>query len=147
MDGDRSVVDGRDIFESKLQKLLREAWAIGCGDGYNDEWSDWHKELFPKLHELVISYLDGPTSDVGTQDETSQEGEMGNSVRQEGHLIPRDPDTFVWDEAEFLKELEHSYLYGDGTAHLLDLKPVYRYTFKEFDDILPSTKPQVDEAF
>ena len=122
MDGDRPVVDGRDIFESKLQKLLREAWAIGCGDGYHDEWSDWREELYPKLrqqlerleselcdfvqevfeegwefgkddlpnpycgyaesseahakhneriHELLISYPDGPASDVGAQDETA----------------------------------------------------------------------------
>ena len=72
MDGDRPVVDGRDIFESKLQELLREAWAIGFCDGDNDEWSDWQEELYPKLHELVVSYLDGPTGDVGPQNEASE---------------------------------------------------------------------------
>lgn len=86
MDGDRPVVDGRDIFESQLQELLRHAWAIGFGDGYNDEWSDWHEELYPQLHELIVSYLDGPTGDVGAQDETSEEGEMGDGVRSEGYL-------------------------------------------------------------
>lgn len=96
MDGDRPVVDGRDIFESELQELLREAWAIGCGDGYHDEWSDWQEELYPKLHELVISYLDGPTGDVGAQDETSQEGEMGNRLRQARYLTFTKPQV---DEA------------------------------------------------
>ena len=87
MDGDRPVVDGRDIFESELQDLLLEAWAIGTSDGENDEWSyRVQEELYPKLHELVISYLDGPTSDVGTQDEASEEGEMGDGVRQEDHI-------------------------------------------------------------
>lgn len=72
MDRDRPVVDGRDIFESKLQDLLLEAWAIGTSDGENDEWSyRVQEELYPKLHELVISHLDGPTSDVGAQDETA----------------------------------------------------------------------------
>ena len=31
--------------------------------------------------------------------------------------------------------------------NLSEIKKAFRYSFKEFDDILPSTKPQVDEAF
>lgn len=31
--------------------------------------------------------------------------------------------------------------------NLSEIKTTFRYSFKEFDDILPSTKPQVDEAF
>lgn len=81
MDGDRPVVDGRDIFESELQDLIREAWAIGTVDAEDTEWTNLDKELFPKLHELLISYFDGPTSDVGAQDEASEEGEMGDGVR------------------------------------------------------------------
>ena len=115
MDGDRPVVDGRDIFESELQELLLEAWAIGTSDGENDDWSyRVQEELYPKLHELLISYLDGPTSDVGSQDEASEEGEMGDSVRSKPYI---------------------------------DSECQFRHTFKEFDDILPSTKPKVDEAF
>ena len=86
MDVDRPVVDGRDIFESELQELLLEAWVIGTNDGENDDWSNWQEELYPKLHELLISYLDGPTDDVGTQDEASEEGEMGDGVRQEEYI-------------------------------------------------------------
>ena len=96
MDRDRPVVDGRDIFESQLQDLLLEAWAIGTSDGENDEWSyRVQEELYPKLHELVISHLDGPASDVGAQDEASEEGEMGDGVRSEGYLrqlTSREPD-------------------------------------------------------
>lgn len=31
--------------------------------------------------------------------------------------------------------------------NLSKIKKTFRYSFKEFNDILPSTKPQVDEAF
>lgn len=72
MDGDRPMVDGRDLLESRLQELIRDAWTIGCIDGENDEWSDYEKELFPKLHELLVSYYDREASDVGTQDEASE---------------------------------------------------------------------------
>lgn len=94
MDGDRPVVDGRDIFESKLQELLLEAWAIGTIDGENDDWSyRVQEELYPKLHELVISYLDSSTSDVGSQDEAPEEREMGDGVRSEGYLSQLMTDT------------------------------------------------------
>lgn len=31
--------------------------------------------------------------------------------------------------------------------NLSEIKKTFRYGFKEFDDILPSAKPKVDEAF
>lgn len=80
MDGDRPMVDGRDLLESELQGLIREAWAIGFSDGNWDEWSDYEKELFPKLHKLLVSHYDGPTSDVGAQDETPETREVGDGV-------------------------------------------------------------------
>lgn len=36
---------------------------------------------------------------------------------------------------------------GAFQNNLSEIKKTFRYSFKEFDDILPSTKPQVDEAF
>lgn len=99
------MVDGRDIFETKLQELVRKVWddARKYGDGLRYAGVD--KKVFLDrydydIHELLMSYFDGPTTDVGSQDEASEE-----------------------------------------------IKKTFRYTFKEFDDILPSIKPQVDEAF
>lgn len=96
MDGDRSVVDGRDIFESELQKLVREAFEQGWEFGNDDlpnpahavyaEQVDAYYQLDRKLHELLISYLDGPASDVGAQDEASEAREMGDGVRSKGYL-------------------------------------------------------------
>ena len=218
MDGDRPVVDKRDIFESKLQGFVRgvfeEGWQF-CNDGLPDpsyalyserEWV--YKKLDEELHELLISYLDGPTSDVGAQDETPKEGEMGHGVRSEAYFtleglsghsgLQITQDTKI----EFAKETELNFVYHgkriaigncelermpDGSIHasieyypqaeekmgefmegfdegirdmsveleanktfqdnLSELKKTFRYSFKEFDDILPSTKPKVNEAF
>ena len=95
MDGDRPVVDGRDIFESKLQGFVREVfeegWEFGCDGLPNTECgyaesTEAHARHDKKLHELLISYLDGPTGDVGAQDEASEEGEIGDGVRQEEYI-------------------------------------------------------------
>lgn len=95
MDGDRPVVDGRDLLESELQKFVREVFEEGWEFGIDDlpstecgyaESEEAHARHDKKLHELLTSYLDGPASDVGAQDETSEEGEMGDSVRQEDHI-------------------------------------------------------------
>ena len=105
MDGDRPVVDGRDIFESKLQELVRKVWDDARKYGNGLRYAGVAKKVYLDrydydIHKLLISYFDSPTSDVGFQNEASEE-----------------------------------------------VKKTFRYTFKEFDDILPSTKPQVDEAF
>ena len=108
MDGDRPVVDGRDIFESKLQNFVREAFYEGwklCNDGLPDpsyagyaerEWA--YEKLDRKLHELLISYFDGPTSDVGAQDETSEEGEMGDGVRSESYIDSNESSRYGFKE-------------------------------------------------
>lgn len=107
MAGDRPVVDGRDLLESGLQELIREVfeegWEFGsdglpnteCGYAESEEAHARHDK---KLHELLISYYDRPTSDVGTQDETSEAREVVDGVRPKSHLIPRDPNIFVVDE-------------------------------------------------
>ena len=82
LDGDRPMVDRSDLLESELQDLVREAWF----DGYAaSEWGakpgDQLCDFYEKLHELVVSHLDCPTGDVGAQDETSEEGAMGDGVR------------------------------------------------------------------
>ena len=99
------MVDGRYLLESELQDLIRKVWNEACK--YRDVlyYAKVDKEVFLRgydydIRELLISYLDGPTGDVGPQDETSEE-----------------------------------------------IKKTFRCTFKEFDNILSSTKPQVDEAF
>ena len=91
MDGDRPVIDGRNIFESELQNLVWEAFCEGWTFGDEDlpdpeccgyaETTEAHERYDKRIHELLISYLDGPASDVGAQDETSEEGEMGNRLR------------------------------------------------------------------
>lgn len=80
MDGDRSVVDGRDILESELQELIREAfekgWEFGDEHLSNPTYASYAErnealEKFDnRLHRLLISYYDSKTSDVGAQDET-----------------------------------------------------------------------------
>lgn len=119
MDGDRPVVDGRDLLEFELQDLIRKVWNEARKYGDVLYYAGVDKEVFLRgydcnIHNLLASYLDGPTGDVGPKDEVSEEGTMGDGVRSKPHI-----------DSEFQ----------------------FRYTFKEFDDILPSTKPQVDEAF
>ena len=60
---------------------------------------------------------------------------------------------------EFMSEFMEGFVEGirDRSAQLetngafqhnpSELKKTFRYSFKEFDDVLPSTKPQVDEPF
>ena len=105
MDGDRPVVDGRDIFESELQELVWEAFCEGWTFGDEDlpdpeccgyaETTEVRERYNKRIHELIVSYLDEPSSDVGTQD-----GAIGDSVRSE----PR-----------------------------IDSSESFRYSFKEFD--------------
>lgn len=114
MDRDRPVVDGRDIFESELQGLIREVfeegWEFGsdglpnteCGYAESEEAHARHDK---KLHELLISYFDSPTNDVGSQNEASEAREVGDSVRPKSRLIPRDPNTFVVDEWDPIKKI------------------------------------------
>lgn len=114
MDGDRPVVGGRDLLEFKLRNFIREVFEEGWEFGIDDlpstecgyaESVEAHARHDKKLHELIVSYLDGPTDDVGIQDETSEAREMGDSVRPKSHLIPRDPNAFVVDEWDPIKKV------------------------------------------
>ena len=91
MDGDRSVVDGRDIFESELQRLVRVAFEIGW-DFRNEcmpnpecsmyaELEEAYRMFDEKIHELVVSHYDSAASDVGSEDETAQTSCMGDGFR------------------------------------------------------------------
>lgn len=113
MDRDRPMVDGRDLLEPRIQELIRDAWTIGCIDGENDEWSDYEKELFPKLHELLVSYYDREASDVGTQDETSEARAVGDGVRPESYLKGTHFETMFIDEItdEFAREMGLRFAY------------------------------------
>ena len=89
MNGDRPVVDGRNSLEFELQDLIREALETGWsyGDWPKRFWTENQSKRYnKKLHELLISYLDGPTGNMGPQDEASEEGTMGDGVRQEEYI-------------------------------------------------------------
>lgn len=128
MDGDRLMVDGRDLLEFKLQNLIREVfeegWEFGsdglpnteCGYAESEEAHARHDK---KLHKLLISYLDRETSDAGTQDEASEAREVGDSVRPKSHLIPRDPNAFVVDEWDPIKKVT------DDFAREMELRFAY----------------------
>lgn len=109
MDGDRPMVDGRYILESRLQELVREVHAAGWIDGSEDRWESYSEDFFPKLHELLTSYFDSPTSDVGAQDEASEVREVGDSVRPKSHLIPSDPNAFVVDEWDPIRAIDDKF--------------------------------------
>lgn len=111
MDGDRPMVDGRDLLEFKLQNLIREVFEEGWEFGIDDlpstecgyaESVEAHARHDKKLHELIVSYLDEP-----------------DRVRPKSHLIPRDPNAFVVDEwdpikkvtDEFAREMELRFAY------------------------------------
>lgn len=116
MDGDRPVAARRDIFESELQKLVREAFedGWGCGDiGLPDPYSCCYAEreeayevYGKRIHELLISYFDSSASDVGSQDETSEEGAMGDGVRSESDLRGKTFQMYICDE---IHEIENTF--------------------------------------
>lgn len=83
MDGDRPMADRRDILESELQELIRDALIYGWYKGSDDDTEFEITPYHDRIHELLISYLDGETGDVGAQDEASESREVGNDVRSE----------------------------------------------------------------
>lgn len=109
MAGDRPVVDGRDLLESGLQELVREVWNDareygGMLYGREDIKAAFFRGYNYDIHKLLISYFDGETSDVSTQDEASEAREVGNGVRPESRLIPRDPIKKITDD--FAREMD-----------------------------------------
>ena len=129
MDGDRPMVDGRDIFESGLQEVLRQQGVMLQIPGYG-EISD---DVFHRYRQ---------TDHVGTQDEASEEGEMGDGVRQK-------PDLTLESLVEQMLKNRHraekeAYLSGfeKGWA---DGYEIYKRYLSQNGIELPSTKPQVSE--
>lgn len=147
------MVDGRDIFEFKLQELVRKVWddARKYGDGLRYAGVD--KKVFLDrydydIHKLLISYFDSLASDAGAQDEASEEGTMGDGVRSERQLANGFMSEFMDGFVEGIRDRSTQLETNEAFQHnLSEIKKTFRYTFKEFNDILPSTKPQVDEAF
>lgn len=85
MNGDRPVVDGRDLLESGLQELVREVWNDareygGMLYGREDIKAAFFRGYNYDIHKLLISYFDGETS------------------------IPRDPIKKITDE--FAREMD-----------------------------------------
>lgn len=131
MDGDRPMADGRDILESKLQAIVRDAFATGYLQGYGRTgYRSENCELYCRqIQEVVISYLDGPSGDVGAQDETSEEGEMGDGVRPEPDLRSLGFKPTVFDEItdEFTKQMSMRF-YPEG------IKPIGHCKLEKMPD-------------
>lgn len=91
MDGDRPVVDGRHLLESELQDLIRKVWNEARKYGDALYYARVDKEVFLRgydcdIHNILVSYLDSPTSDVAPQDETPEEGAMEDGVRSKAYI-------------------------------------------------------------
>ena len=136
LDGDRPMADRRDILESELQEFLRQ---MGI-------------DAKPWQREFLVQYLhncDRPANHVGTQDETSETGEMGDGVRPKGRLIGRDENAVIADELDLCKKIRDEFAielaqafekYGKVpmVRYEEEKKPdgsiAIRYIFAPFDD-------------
>ena len=113
------MVDGRELLELKLRNFIREVfeegWEFGTDDlpstecGYAES-EEAHARHDKKLHELLVSYFDSLTSDVGAQDEAFEAREVGYGARPESRLIPRDPNAFVVDEWDPIKKITDEFV-------------------------------------
>lgn len=73
---------------------------------------------------------------------------MGDGVRSERHLANAFMYGFMEGFAEGIHDRSAQLETNGAFQHnLSEIKETFRYSFKEFDDILHSAKPQVDEAF
>ena len=79
VDGDRPMVDGRDISELWIQGIVRQA--------------------IREYIKRIVSDNDDSSNDVGAPDETAQEGTLGDGVRQERYL-DKEGNTFVVEERD-----------------------------------------------
>lgn len=153
LDGDRPMANRRDLLESELQDLIREAWEDGQGYSlYGNTFSydrESRKRISTKLHELLISYFDSSPGDVGAQNEASETRTMGDSVRPQGHLIGRDKNVVIADEADLCKKIQDEFVIDLAQAfekygkvpmvrYEEEKKPdgsiALRYIFAPFDD-------------
>lgn len=73
---------------------------------------------------------------------------MGDGVRSERHLANEFMCEYMEGFAEGICDRSAQLEINETYQHnLSEIKKTFRYSFKEFDDILHSAKPQVDEAF
>lgn len=73
MDGDRPMVNGCDLFKSRLQSIARSTVKFGG--------------TAEQIAQAYISDTDRKASDVGAQDETFEERTMGDNIRSKADLI------------------------------------------------------------
>lgn len=94
MDRDRSVADRRDIFKSRVQEIIHDAWWGGWWDNQSEHrFGEWPPEkrkervkTYLEMFDLALSNFDGSASDVGPQDETSEARTVGDRVRSKTYL-------------------------------------------------------------
>ena len=153
LDGDRPMANRRDLLESELQDLIREAWEDGQGYSlYGNTFlydRESRKRISTKLHELLISYFDSSSGDVGAQDETLKTGTMGDCVRPKRNLIGKDKNVVIVDEADLYKRIRDEFVidltqafekYGKVPMVRYEEKKkpdgsiAIRYIFAPFDD-------------
>lgn len=86
MDRNRPMADGRDLLESELQELVRDALVYGWrkGSAYDCEFDI--KPFHRRISELLVSHFDREASDVGAQDEASEARAVGDGVRPETYI-------------------------------------------------------------
>lgn len=108
MDGDRSVSDRRDIFKSRVQEIIHDAWWGGWWDNQTEhqfgEWSYKKRKervkYYLKSFDIALSNFDGSASDVGPKDETSEARAVGDRVRSKTYLKRKGIQTCVFDDLD-----------------------------------------------
>ena len=96
MDGDRPVADGRDIFESGIQELLRQEGV----------------ELLPYQRSFIRQYLqhrDIKANHVGSQDEAAEARKMGDGVRSESGLRGKSAQMHICDEVSVFDKVTNAF--------------------------------------
>ena len=94
MDGDRPVAERRDIFKSRVQAIIHDAWWGGWWDNHTEHrFGEWPHEkrkdrvkYYLKKFDIALSNFDREASDVGAQDEASEAREVGDDFRPEADL-------------------------------------------------------------
>lgn len=108
MDGDRSMADRRDIFKSRVQEIIHDAWWGGWWDNQSEHrFGEWPPEkrkervkTYLEMFDFALSYLDDPSGNVGPQDETSEARAVGDSIRSKTYLKGTGIQTCVFDDLD-----------------------------------------------
>lgn len=108
--GEVSLRKTRDLLESELQAIVRDAFATGYLQGYGRRgYRSENCELYcQQIQEVVTSYFDREKSDAGAQDESSETRVLGDSVQSEAglsHFGAFKPTGFDEITSEFAKQL------------------------------------------